>query len=175
MADLPNKQGKAKAVLAWTTAFSPWGEIGLAATQEGLVRVAFPEEIPAFLLWVQKRGAFEEETPLLRQAREELTQYFSGQRRVFTLPLVPQGTPFQRMVWQVTATIPWGEVRTYSWLASQIGRPAAVRAVGQALKRNPLPIVIPCHRVIGKGWMGGFAAGLPVKLRLLTLEGAWGG
>ena len=105
-------------------------------------------------------------------ARTQLTEYFAGQRRRFDLRLAPRGTPFQHRVWQALCAIPFGVVRTYGDVARDIGQPLAVRAVGQANGRNPLPIVVPCHRVIaGDGTIGGYSSGLNVKHRLLALEG----
>jgi len=102
----------------------------------------------------------------------QLAEYFAGNRHEFDLPLAPRGTPFQQRVWQALLTIPFGVVRTYGDVARDIGQPLAMRAVGQANGRNPLPIVIPCHRVIaGDGTIGGFSSGLHVKHRLLALEG----
>src|SRR5512143_236728 len=102
----------------------------------------------------------------------QLAEYFAGKRREFDLPLAPRGTPFQQRVWEALRAIPFGVVRTYGDVARDIGQPLAVRAVGQANGRNPLPIVIPCHRVIaGDGTIGGYSGGLNVKHRLLALEG----
>jgi methylated-DNA-[protein]-cysteine S-methyltransferase len=102
----------------------------------------------------------------------QLGEYFAGKRRDFDLPLAPRGTPFQQRVWQALRGIPFGVVRTYGDVARDIGQPQAVRAVGQANGRNPLPIVIRCHRVIaGDGTIGGYSGGLNVKHRLLALEG----
>jgi methylated-DNA-[protein]-cysteine S-methyltransferase len=102
----------------------------------------------------------------------QLTEYFAGTRRAFDLQLAPRGTPFQQRVWQALLAIPFGVVRTYGDVARDIGQPLAMRAVGQANGRNPLPIVIPCHRVIaGDGTIGGFSSGLHLKHRLLALEG----
>ncbi len=102
----------------------------------------------------------------------QLTEYFAGKRREFDLPLAPRGTPFQQRVWQALLAIPFGVVRTYGDVARDIGQPLAMRAVGQANGKNPLPIVIPCHRVIaGDGTIGGYSSGLNVKHRLLALEG----
>jgi methylated-DNA-[protein]-cysteine S-methyltransferase len=104
--------------------------------------------------------------------RAQLTEYFAGMRREFDLPLAPRGTPFQLRVWQALRAIPFGAVRTYGDVARDIGQPLATRAVGQANGRNPLPIVIPCHRVIaGDGTIGGYSSGLHLKHRLLALEG----
>lgn len=109
--------------------------------------------------------------PLLRRAAEELGEYLAGRRRDFTLPLDPCGSDFQRQVWQALRNIPYGETRTYGQIAEQIGRRRAARAVGMANNRNPIAILIPCHRVIGSdGSMTGYAAGIAVKKRLLALE-----
>lgn len=115
-----------------------------------------------------------EDSPLLRRAKEELLEYLSGGRREFDLPLAPEGTAFQRQVWQALAAIPYGQTRTYGDLAAALGRPKAVRAVGQANHRNPIPIFLPCHRVVGKdGSLTGYAGGLALKEKLLRLEGIW--
>lgn len=112
-----------------------------------------------------------EETPLLRRTADQLNEYFFGKRRSFDLPLEPEGTLFQRLVWHALLTIPYGETRTYRQIAEQIGRPAACRAVGAANGRNPISILIPCHRVIGtSGCLTGYAGGLAAKELLLRLE-----
>jgi methylated-DNA-[protein]-cysteine S-methyltransferase len=101
----------------------------------------------------------------------QLTEYFSGQRRRFDLPLAPEGTPFQQRVWNALLDIGYGETISYGELAARIGRKSASRAVGLANGSNPLPIVIPCHRVIGaNGKLTGYGGGLPIKERLLALE-----
>jgi len=112
-------------------------------------------------------------TPLPAVARQ-LTEYFAGTRRVFNLPLAPAGTDFDRRVWEALLDIPYGEIRTYSDLAGVIGRPRSVRAVGGANGRNPIGIIIPCHRVIGRdGTLTGYGAGIEIKRLLLNLEGSW--
>lgn len=109
---------------------------------------------------------------VLHESARQLSEYFAGQRRVFSLPLAPGGTPFQRAVWRALRDIPYGESRSYRDIARAVGNPAAVRAVGAANGRNPLPIVVPCHRVIGSdGRLTGFAGGLEAKSFLLQLEG----
>lgn len=111
-------------------------------------------------------------SPLLDAAEAQLREYFAGARRTFDLPLAPHGTAFQQRVWMVLRAIPYGETRTYGELAAAIGSPNASRAVGMANHRNPIPIVIPCHRVIGaNGTLTGYAGGLEVKRKLLALEG----
>lgn len=102
----------------------------------------------------------------------EFTEYFAGKRSIFTIPLVPKGTDFQKTVWQELVKIPYGTVISYKELAAKISNPKAMRAVGSANGKNPLPIIIPCHRVIqGDQTLGGYSGGLKVKMQLLTLEG----
>lgn len=113
----------------------------------------------------------QEETLVLRQTADELEKYFSGKLKSFTVPVALHGTPFQRTVWQALREIPYGETRTYQQIAEDIGNPKACRAVGAANGRNPIWIIIPCHRVIGKdGGMTGYAGGLEAKGFLLELE-----
>jgi methylated-DNA-[protein]-cysteine S-methyltransferase len=117
--------------------------------------------------------ATEQTDRALAPALRQLEEYFQGQRRDFDLPLAPAGTEFQQSVWRALTAIPYGEVRSYGDIAKAIERPRAVRAVGAANGRNPLPIVVPCHRVIGSnGALTGFAGGLQAKRTLLRLEGA---
>jgi methylated-DNA-[protein]-cysteine S-methyltransferase len=105
----------------------------------------------------------------------QLREYFAGKLRTFTLALAPRGTPFQMSVWSALQTIPYGETRSYAEIARTIARPNAIRAVGAANGANPIPIVIPCHRVIGSsGALTGFGGGLETKRRLLALEGSGG-
>ena len=112
-------------------------------------------------------------TPLLQRAAQQLTEYFAARRRRFDLPLRPQGTAFQQAAWSALCDIPYGQTRTYAQQAAAIGRPKACRAVGMANHRNPLPLFIPCHRVIGAGGkLTGYAGGLAVKRFLLELEQA---
>jgi O-6-methylguanine DNA methyltransferase len=110
---------------------------------------------------------------VLLEAVSQLRAYFAGALREFTLPLDPQGTEFQKRVWRQLETIPYGEIRSYTQVAEAIGAAKAVRAVGAANGANPIPIVVPCHRVIGaSGKLVGYGGGLPLKKRLLELEGA---
>lgn len=114
----------------------------------------------------------DDQLPILREAARQLGEYFAGTRRRFDLALDFAGTEFQRQVWAALLTIPFGETRSYSDIARQIGNPSAVRAVGAANGRNPISIIAPCHRVIGaSGSLTGFAGGLPAKQYLLALEG----
>ena len=112
------------------------------------------------------------DSPVLLEAQRQLQEYFAGTRNQFTLELDFTGTDFQKQVWQALLTIPFGETRSYSQIAQQIGNPKAVRAVGAANGRNPISIIAPCHRVIGaSGELTGFAGGLQAKQYLLALEG----
>jgi methylated-DNA-[protein]-cysteine S-methyltransferase len=109
--------------------------------------------------------------PPLLELRQQLAQYFAGERREFALPLEPRGTEFERRVWQALMAIPYGETRSYAEVAAAIGRPSACRAVGRANGSNPIAVVIPCHRVIGSdGSLTGYGGGLPLKRLLLDLE-----
>ena len=116
-------------------------------------------------------GFIKAETPLIKKAAAQIEEYLAGKRKKFTLPLVLRGTEFQVAVWRALQDIPYGETRSYKEIAAAIGRPKAVRAVGMANNRNPISIIIPCHRVIGHdGSLVGYGGGLPLKRRLLELE-----
>lgn len=146
---------------------TPVGPMVLTASGGKIVGLRFGREIPPRSMLLTAAAA----TPLLRQAAEELQEYFAGTRRSFTVPLAPRGTAFQEKVWQALLTIPYGETRTYRQIAEQIGHNRAFRAVGMANNRNPIGILIPCHRVIGyDGKMTGYAAGIGIKEQLLALE-----
>lgn len=111
------------------------------------------------------------ETPLLKEAKAQLDAYFAGRLKAFELPLAPAGTEFQMKVWNALCTIPYGETITYGQLAGKIGNANASRAVGMANSRNPLPVFIPCHRVVGTGGkLTGYTGGLDIKVKLLQLE-----
>jgi len=145
---------------------SPIGALQLVATDQGLCQIVLPGERVAY-----PSGLARQQHPVLSEAQRQLDLYFSGKLHDFTLPLAPQGTPFQLHVWQALDAIPYGVTISYAELATRIGRPKAVRAVGGANGRNPLPIIRPCHRVIGSdGSLTGFSAGLPIKRYLLHLE-----
>jgi methylated-DNA-[protein]-cysteine S-methyltransferase len=153
---------------------SPVGRLTLVASDEGLSAVLWEDDRPGR---VPLSIAGEDRAhPVLVDAERQLGEYFAGKRTRFELPLDVVGTPFQRQVWDVLRTIPFGETRSYAEIAARIGRPRAVRAVGAANGRNPLSIVAPCHRVIGSsGELTGFAGGLDVKARLLAFERAVSG
>ena len=141
----------------------PFTRILIAEEAGALVRVDFADVLPA--------GGIDRETSLLREAARQLNEYFAGRRQVFDLPLRPAGTPFQQKVWHALQTIPYGQTRSYQEIAGQIGNLKACRAVGYANHNNPIAIIIPCHRVIGKsGRLTGYAGGLGLKERLLRLE-----
>lgn len=116
-------------------------------------------------------GAQVVQTPLLQAAFAQLNEYFRGERMAFALPFAPKGTPFQQKCWQALCLIPYGETRSYAQQAAAVGNVRACRAVGMANHRNPLPVFIPCHRVVGKnGSLTGYAGGLDAKEKLLKLE-----
>lgn len=146
---------------------SPVGTLLLVADPEGLREIRFPKNgkrVPADNSW-RESAAF------LREPIRQLQDYFGGRREDFDLMLAPQGTPFQRTVWKQLCRIPYGETISYGELARRIGNPNASRAVGLANGSNPIPIIIPCHRVIGSnGKLTGYGGGLPIKEKLLALE-----
>lgn len=152
---------------------TPIGTLVLAADAEGLRHIEFPSNRHPVdrAGWIP--GAEGAAAEILAITARQLREYFDGTRRDFDLPLAPRGTEFQIQVWQTLATIPFGATWSYGALARAIGKPDAMRAVGAANGRNPLPIVLPCHRVIGAdGSLTGFGGGLPIKEALLRLEGA---
>ncbi len=146
---------------------SPLGDLLLAGQGETLSYIGFPNGKARMRhqdVWLPDQQAF-------REARQQLRAYFAGELMHFDLPLAPAGTPFQQQVWRALQGIPYGQTRSYGDIAAQLGSPLASRAVGAANGRNPLPIVIPCHRVIGaSGSLTGFAGGLQAKALLLRLE-----
>jgi len=153
----------------YTRMATPVGTLTLVATGQGVAAILWendrPGRVPLHLLAEEKRH------PVLVEAERQLAEYFDGRRKDFALTLDVSGTPFQRAVWNALSTIPFGETRSYTDIAAQIGNPKAVRAVGAANGRNPVSIVVPCHRVIGSsGALTGFAGGLDVKAQLLAFE-----
>jgi methylated-DNA-[protein]-cysteine S-methyltransferase len=149
---------------------SPVGKLKLVASEDGLVAVLWEAERPNRV----KLNAMnlDPSHPVLIEAERQFAEYFSGARKEFELPLDPRGTYFQKKVWQALREIPFGETRSYLDLARAIGSAKAVRAVGAANGKNPLSIVVPCHRVLGAdGSLTGFAGGLKAKAKLLALEG----
>ncbi len=161
------------------------GPLFLAASGRGLVALEFDSRLPGQQtirpnprdLRAEKRGIhFEESAGEMRGYVQELKEYFAGRRREFSFALDLRGTEFQRACWQALVGIPYGETRSYGDMAKVVGKPTAFRAVGMANNRNPLAIVVPCHRVIASdGTLCGYGGGLDVKRRLLELEGALSG
>ncbi len=147
---------------------SPLGRLTLVATGKGLTHIIFPGQTGA----LPEGESGPEAEAALAEAERQMGDYFLGRLRSFRLSLAPAGTEFQRSVWAALLEIPYGETLSYGELARRVGRPRAVRAVGAANGANPLPIVLPCHRVIGaNGKLTGFGGGLPAKRLLLALEG----
>lgn len=149
---------------------SPIGRLKLVASDSGLVAILWEHDRPRRVrlpVLIERP-----EHPILVRTEKELKEYFAGDRDSFTVPLDMRGTDFQKQVWEALLGISFGETRTYGQLANQLGNPKATRAVGAANGRNPLAIVVPCHRVIGSsGNLTGFAGGLGAKAHLLKLEG----
>jgi methylated-DNA-[protein]-cysteine S-methyltransferase len=140
------------------------GEIGIVENGTAITNLFFKGEIVP-------QDAVIKETALLKEAGQQVMDYLASKRRSFELPLAPEGTAFQLKVWQALEEIPWGEIRSYGEVAKSIGQPKAARAVGMANNKNPILIMIPCHRVVGaNGKLVGYAAGLDVKEHLLKLE-----
>ena len=143
---------------------SEFGRFSLVATDSSLTHFFFDGEAPRF-------DTTEQATPLLQEAGLQLAQYLRGERRDFSLPLAPEGSEFFQRTWQALVAIPYGETRSYAEIAAAIGNAKACRAVGLANNRNPLPLFIPCHRVIGSNQkLTGYRGGLPLKQHLLELE-----
>lgn len=163
--------GQVKTKLSYKLVDSPIGVLRLVASEKGLVAILWKNDKPRRVLL----GEVVEEPshPVLVRTEKELKEYFAGKLRVFSIPLDMRGTPFQNEVWRALLGIPFGETRSYGDLAKRLGNPAASRAVGAANGRNPVAIIVPCHRVVGAtGSLTGFAGGLEAKAYLLSLEGS---
>jgi methylated-DNA-[protein]-cysteine S-methyltransferase len=151
---------------SYTTMDSPVGPLRLVADESGLRRLEFHKHG-----FPDAPEDWREDARALRDVSSQLAAYFAGRQKVFDFPLAPEGTPFQLQVWERLLEIPYGETISYGTLAERVGNPAASRAVGLANGRNPIAIVIPCHRVIGSnGTLTGYGGGLPNKQKLLALE-----
>jgi methylated-DNA-[protein]-cysteine S-methyltransferase len=166
------------AVIYWDKVSSPLGPCFVMATENGVCWTGTPgtgleEGLLRTKRWLTfDRIAQEEQVEPLRQAVQELQQYFAGEKIAFSCPLDLQGTAFQISVWEALRDIPYGETRSYAEIAQATGRPAAVRAVGAANGANPIAVIVPCHRVIGSnGALIGYGGGLSTKSWLLSLEG----
>ena len=154
---------------SYKTMKSPVGRLKLVASERGLAAILWENDDPKR---VRLAALVEDKShPVLRETERQLNDYFAGKLKKFSLKFDFAGTDFQRKVWRVLAAIPFGETPSYREIARQIGRPEAARAVGAAIGRNPVSIIVPCHRVIGSnGKLTGFAGGLETKASLLKLE-----
>ncbi len=150
----------------YSTVSTPLGALSVACDGEFLTNISFGEKIC---------NADPGTSPVIEDAISQLREYFSGKIKTFNLKLKPEGTDFQKRVWQALCKIPYGETISYKELAKRIGNPKACRAVGMANNKNPLPIIIPCHRVVAtNGKLTGYAGGLDAKRFLLELESSFG-
>lgn len=146
---------------------TPIGFLSIAVDENAVKAISFRD------VGQQYSGALKQETPLINSVYSQLKEYFAVQRKEFNLPLAPEGTDFQQKVWQALCQIPYGETRSYKEIAVAAGSPKGYRAVGLANNRNPIAIIIPCHRVIGAdGKMVGYGGGLAIKEKLLQIEKA---
>jgi methylated-DNA-[protein]-cysteine S-methyltransferase len=173
-----DKSEKDTPMIAYTTMDSAVGRLLIASSDRGLLRIEFLQngvgEAISRLERAYPGETLVEDLAMNRDVLNQLQEYFQGRRRVFTLPLELRGTEFQRSVWDAVAGVPYGQTRSYVDIANKLGKPKACRAVGAANGANPIPIVIPCHRIIGSdGSMTGFGGGIPIKEKLLALEKAW--
>jgi len=160
---------------SWYTALeTDLGWMALVASAAGLQRVVLPQSTRsiALQLALEGLGGAVADSPAFGDLAERMKRYLRGQRVAFDDRLDPgRATAFMRVVWEASRCIPYGETRSYSWVAACVGKPRAARAVGQTMSRNPVPIVVPCHRVVNKdGGLGGFGGGVEMKRRLLELE-----
>ena len=154
---------------------TPIGQLLIASSAKGFVRILLPNEGNPDLV-SRLRNDFPEHTLVEdreknQKAVDQLNEYFRGARTVFSLPLDLRGTPFQKTVWNAVTRVPYGQTRSYGQIARQVGKPKAFRAVGMANRTNPIPIAVPCHRILGAdGSLTGFGGGIPLKEKLLKLE-----
>ncbi|MEW6543957.1 MAG: methylated-DNA--[protein]-cysteine S-methyltransferase [Nitrospirota bacterium] len=175
---------------AWAVFKTAWGWMGLAASPRGIAAIVLPHPTKCAALTVlsrleaRRKGASENPSRLtshvsrvtesrLRRARAQMVSFLAGRRQTLAFPVdFTGGTPFQTRVWRTIRAVPYGQVRSYKWVATRVGGARYARAVGLALGANPVPLIVPCHRVIAAdGSLGGFSGGLPIKRRLLALEG----
>ncbi|MSR24463.1 MAG: methylated-DNA--[protein]-cysteine S-methyltransferase [Nitrospiraceae bacterium] len=158
---------------------TPWGWIGIAASAQGVCAIVLPKpsrleaERALRVQGVSSNGHLAPPDRLLRDAQTQVAAYLAGKRHTLDFPIdLSAGTSFQRRVWQTALRIPYGRARSYQWIASKVGGTRHARAVGNALGANPVPLIVPCHRVVAKdASLGGFSGGLVVKRKLLDLEG----
>jgi methylated-DNA-[protein]-cysteine S-methyltransferase len=155
--------------LAYKMIKSPVGQLKLVASEQGLVAILWENDNPTRIRL--RELVADDRHPVLVETERQLKEYFAGKRKTFSVGLDMRGTRFQKDVWEKLLAIPFGETRSYGQLAKQLGNPRATRAVGAANGKNPLSIIVPCHRVIGySGKLTGFAGGLQTKAKLLSLE-----
>ncbi|NOU09478.1 MAG: methylated-DNA--[protein]-cysteine S-methyltransferase [Nitrospira sp.] len=156
---------------------SPWGWMGISESDKGIRSIVLPKRskraVESELRAESNEPVQQGESTRLEVARRQLLDYLAGKRSTFEVPLdFSQGTSFQRQVWRTLQRVPYGKLRSYQWIALRVGGPQYARAVGNAVGANPLPIVIPCHRIVAHdASLGGFSGGLPMKRKLLGLEG----
>lgn len=156
---------------------SPWGWMGVAESSKGIQAIVLPKQSKQAVesdLTNQGSGPWQQGDSLrLESVRRQLLDYLAGRRDTFDVPLdLSHGTSFQRQVWRTLQRVPYGKLRSYQWIAARVGGPHYARAVGNAVGANPLPIVIPCHRIVAHdASLGGFSGGLSMKRKLLSLEG----
>ncbi|MPZ22766.1 MAG: methylated-DNA--[protein]-cysteine S-methyltransferase [Dehalococcoidia bacterium] len=163
-----------ESIATFGTVRAPWGDLWVAATDRGITRIEFRSSDDQMAALLERDGLIPERATIeLEALHRELDEYFSGRRTVFEIPLdLRVANPFRRAVLERTAAIPAGGFSTYSRIAVDVGRPRAYRAVGNAVGANPIPVVIPCHRVLATGGgLGGYGGGLDIKRYLLELEG----
>jgi methylated-DNA-[protein]-cysteine S-methyltransferase len=155
--------------LVYKTIESPVGKLKLVANDSALVAILWEKDNPRRVRLTELVA--DNRHPILVETERQLGEYFAGKRKIFSVALDMRGTRFQKDVWEALLAIPFGQTRSYGQLAKQLGNPRATRAVGAANGRNPISIIVPCHRVIGaSGKLTGFAGGLGVKAHLLSLE-----
>lgn len=156
---------------------SPWGWMGIAESSKGIQAIVLPKRskraVESDLRAQSKEPLQQEESAQLEAARDQLLDYLAGRRNAFDVPIdLSQGTSFQRKVWRTLQQVPYGKLRSYQWIALRVGGRRYARAVGNAVGANPLPIVVPCHRIVAHdASLGGFSGGLSMKRKLLSLEG----
>ncbi len=156
---------------------SSWGWMGITEAGKGVDGVALPQTSKQRAIAVLREQAPDplvmEPSPQLELAQAQLLDYLAGKRMTFDVPLdLSRGTAFQRQVWRTLLKVPFGKLRSYQWVAARVGGRQYARAVGNAVGANPLPIIVPCHRIVAQdATLGGFSGGLPTKRKLLTLEG----
>ena len=156
---------------------SRWGWMGISESGKGIDRIVLPQTSKRRALAALREPAsgvpVMERSSQLEQAQAQMLDYLAGTRQTFDVPVdLSQGTAFQRRVWRTLLRVPYGKLRSYQWVAARVGGRQYARAVGNAVGANPLPIVVPCHRIVAHdATLGGFSGGLPTKRKLLTLEG----